>query len=409
MISGTAEVFGTELAPNTIYTFRNTKASIYTWHGCKIEASGSFEEYIAQETPMTQYVNTHFALENERKKAESSGNSGPVVLIVGPQNSGKTSLAKILTSYATKTRRQPLVVNTDNSTGLLSVPGSLTATVITSILDIEEGFGSSPTNAPSQLPVKQPLCYHYGLPSPEDNSKLYKSVLSRLALSSTSRLKDDPEVRKTGMIIDTSGIISQGKNNYDILSHIITEFNVNVVLTLGSERLYADLTRRFARSDLTVLRLDKSGGCVDRDETYMSLVHQSQIKEYFFGTPKQPLSPSTLSIEFSAITIYQIRQNTAINSAFLPGSDSMETVEQSIYEKVQPNSLMLYSLLAVMYAGVNDSMEAIRDASVMGFVYVAEVDERRNRIKVLSPVGGGIGGRPCVWGSWPEAVGSLLG
>lgn len=365
---------------------------------------------------MVQYANTHFALENERKKAAANNEPAPVVLIVGPQNSGKTSLVRVLTAYATKMGGQPLVVNTDNRVGLLSVPGSLTATVITSILDVEEGFGSSSMSAPSPIPIKQPLCYYYGLPSPEDNPKLYKSVLSRLALSSTSRLKDDPEVRKTGMIIDTSGVISQGKNNYDLLSHIIIEFNVNVVLTLGSERLYADMNRGFSRlsvsnrPNLTVLKLDKSGGCVDLDEAYMSVVRQSQIREYFFGTPRQSLSPSTLSVEFSGITVYQIRDTAGINPAFLPGSDGNEAgMEQSIFERQEPTSLMLYSLLAVMYAGVNDTMETVRDASVMGFVYVVDVDERRQRIKILSPVGGGIAGRPCIWGRWPEGLGSLIG
>ena len=39
-----------------------------------------------------------------------------------------------------------------------------------------------------------------------------------------SRLSEDPLIKSTGMIIDTSGVISQGKGGYEIISHIVSEF-----------------------------------------------------------------------------------------------------------------------------------------------------------------------------------------
>jgi polyribonucleotide 5'-hydroxyl-kinase len=181
---------------------------------------------------MVSYANTHFALEGLRQEAVRNGREGPRVLIVGPSNSGKTSLAKLLTAYATRGGRQPLVVNTDSREGMLSVPGTVTATAFSSIIDVEEGWGSSPTSGPSPVPVKLPLCYYYGLPSPEDNPKLFKPIITRLALAATSRLTDDPEVRQTGMIIDTPGVISQGKGGYEIISHIVSEFSGTIPISL---------------------------------------------------------------------------------------------------------------------------------------------------------------------------------
>jgi polyribonucleotide 5'-hydroxyl-kinase len=62
-----------------------------------------------------------------------------------------------------------------------------------------------------------------------------------------------------------------------------------------------------------------------------------------------------------------------------------------------------------MYASHHDPQETIRDATVMGFVYIAEVDEKRRRMKILAPLNTRFTDRPMVWGSWPEATMSLIG
>lgn len=413
VLSGTAEIFGTELALNHTYTFRGTKSSIYTWHGCRLEVTGPCEEYTAEETPMVSYVNTHFALENLRNEAQKAGNDGPRVLVVGPSNAGKTSLVKLLTAYAIRMGRQPIVVNTDSREGMLSIPGSLTATAFRSIVDVEEGWGSSPTSGPSPVPVKLPLCYYYGLPSPEDNPKLFKPVVTRLALAATSRLQDDAKCRETGMIIDTPGVISQGKGGYELISHIVSEFSVNIILVLGSERLHSDMIRRFSahKTDsgeaITLVRLDKSGGCVDRDDAFMQQMRDAAIKEYFFGDAKRTLSPHTQVVNYDELSIFKVREAHSMHSAFLPGGE--EDAEPTQYEKVEPVPMMLHCIFAVMHASTRDSQDTIRDASVMGFVYVAEVDEKKKRLKILAPLNTRVTDRPLIWGSWPEAPVNLMG
>jgi polyribonucleotide 5'-hydroxyl-kinase len=189
-------------------------------------AGGCQSDYTAEETPMVEYANVHFALETMRQEAKATGKDGPRVLILGSENAGKTSLARILTAYATKVGRQPIVVNLDPGEGMLSVPGTLSATAVRTMLDIEEGWGSSPMSGPSPVPVKLPLVYFYPMQNPlEAEGSVYRPVVSRLALSVTARMAEDEDSRETGIIVDTPGMLSSGKaGSIEMINHIVTEF-----------------------------------------------------------------------------------------------------------------------------------------------------------------------------------------
>lgn len=163
-----------------------------------------------------------------------------------------------------------------------------------------------------------------------------------------------------------------------------------------------------SNSSITVLKLDKSGGCADRDDTFMSQTRQQQIREYFFGDVRRTLSPHTQTVDFSSVTIFRIKEVNSMLANFLPGGDE-ESHEQKLFEKVEPSGHILHCVLAIMYASLGDSQEQLRDAPVMGFVYVAEVDEKKKKVKLLAPLNAKVGDRPMVWGSWPEAAISLIG
>ncbi|KAI2470967.1 Clp1-domain-containing protein [Annulohypoxylon bovei var. microspora] len=415
LLSGTAEKDGTELAPNTPYTFTATKSKINTWHGCTLEIvspSGNYDAYIseptADETPMVSYLNLHFKLEAIRLAAEKAGQMGPRVLVVGPPNAGKTSLVKMLTGWATRMGRQPLVVNTDCREGMLALPGSLSAAVFATIIDITTDWGCTPSSGPSAIPVKLPIVYNYGLGQPEENVRLFKRVLSRLAVAVTSRLAEDPDVKISGLLIDTGGV-SASKGGYDHIAHIVSEFSVNIVIVIGSERMGSEIQKKFAGQKttldepITVVSLDKSGGVVERDSGFLQHVCEAAIREYFFGNTNTTLSPFTQQVDFSAVSVWRVNE-----------SSTSTTQEDDIYsdamlEKVEPSLMMQNCLLSVVYASIYDSADTIRDSNVMGYVYVADVDEKRQKLKILAPVNARLGDRPLLWGSWPEPMVSLLG
>lgn len=89
--------------------------------------------------------------------------------------------------------------------------------------------------------------------------------------------------------------------------------------------------------------------------------------------------------------------------------DYYDDSQQQTVERAEISAGMSHWTLAVMNASVNDPPERIRQAPVMGFVAIADVDEDRRRLKILSPVGGKLGNRPMVWGRWPEPYINLLG
>jgi polyribonucleotide 5'-hydroxyl-kinase len=388
---------------------------------------------------MVEYANVHFALESIRSQNRQRSRNGPRVLILGPENAGKSSLVKMLTGYAARGAGVPVVVNLDPKEGVLSVPGTLTATAFKTLMDVEsvDGWGSSPMSGPSAVPVKLPLVYYHGLPDAADNEGAnYKALVSRLALAVTGRLQDDSEAREAGVIIDTPGSIASGKGGatgYDLISHIVSEFAVSNIAVLGSERLYSDMAKRFdgkpvssslLGENVAVIKLPKSGGCVDRDEAFMKSVRAAQVKAYFFGTPDLSngvaLSPRQQQVEWRQLSMWRLKggknEGGWTGLTFLPGGIEEDEDDagrplgaaggRKFLERMsQPVAAMRSCVLAVVNADA-EAMEEheIRDSSVMGFLYVVDVDEARGRINLLAPVAGRIPNRAIIWGPWPEEV-----
>lgn len=423
VVTGNAELFGSELAQNRQYNFTGIKAAIYTYQGCTLEIEGEPEnDYVGEETEMVSTYNAHFALEDMRDAVQAVSSAiGPRVLVVGPDNAGKTSLIRTLTAYAVKVDRQPTVVNLNPREAILSVPGSLSASTFSDILDVEEtgGWGSSPISGPSAVPVKMPLVYNFGCRQPDDNKVNYKALITRLALAVTSRMQEDDAVRQAGCFIDTPGNISIGKSGtYEYIQHIVSEFSVNVIAIIGSERLYQDIRRLFGASTslddtVAVVRIPKSQGCVDRDDNFMRKYCHAQIRSYFFGTSIAPLSPHTQWVNFDQVSVYRIVSTSKSSSAFDPGADDdydpSSVGSSSSLQKTQLSAMLQNSLLAVTNASANDSPETIRDSSILGYLYIAEVDESKKRIRLLSPVSGRIPNHALVVGDWPEGVMDLMG
>ncbi|CAM0142016.1 Cleavage polyadenylation factor subunit clp1 [Umbelopsis sp. WA50703] len=403
LLNGTAEIFGVELAPGNAYHFTGKKIAVFTWHGCTLELSGECSvEYTANETPMDSYLNLHLALEQMRVIASQQGENGPRVLILGPHDVGKTSLCKILLSYALRQGRRPVHVSLDCSEGSITMPGTITATSITNIIDVEEGFGSTATTAASMGSTIMPLAYYYGYQNPGENLPLYKLLISKLAQGVKARSAMDDEARLGGQIIDTTGLIDQV--GYDIIQHAIAQFSVNVVVVLGHERLYSDMIRILRdKPEISVVKVAKSGGVVERDNQFRTQLQRSKIQEYFYGTAKYELSPYSTLTNFSDVSIWRVGESSLAPTSALPiGMDRQMSETQLV--KIDNADILLHSILAVLNADEKDTESNALESNVAGFIYISDVDDGKQKLTVLSPAPGKLLKKHLLMGSfkWME-------
>ena len=172
-------------------------------------------------------VNAHFKLHEERREAERKGAHGPRVLVVGPGNSGKTTMVRSLSAYATRMGDQPLVVNLNPDEGMLTLPGTLSAAVFASMMDVEarQGWGAAPASGPGSIPPKVPIVHFLGRQTPEEDVAFYRDMITAMADSVSERLSGDESVRRSGLIIDTAAVNHGSQVALALLSHIISEFS----------------------------------------------------------------------------------------------------------------------------------------------------------------------------------------
>lgn len=237
LIRGHAEVFGAELAANKPYLFGSEcKAAIFTWRGCTIEMSPAqistariylpcagrhvtghpSTEYVSEETPMAAYANLHIAFEQMRVRALRQLRGSPVpeyereiptdpprVLVLGPENSGKTTVCKILINYAVRAGQgwSPLLINTDSGEvsvfffcrgfldrgvqGGWAAPGALSVAPVHSPLPTcspGSPLGAAATSAPTALSSNAllPLAYWYGHAESKRNPLLMERIIRNI-------------------------------------------------------------------------------------------------------------------------------------------------------------------------------------------------------------------------------------
>ena len=428
VISGIAEIFGTELATDVEYHFQNWCFSIFAveetyieWKSADLQQDDVRQDIQPNLTAHILY-NLHFTLE----KIRYSSYTGPRVMIIGEKNSGKTSLARTLCSYANKDRAyQPLYINLDPTNAVFSPPGCLTATPVSDILDPQLAiWGQSMTSGATEFHPKQPLVKNYGLETIAQNLDYYTHVMKQLARSVAERFQADPIVQRSGCIIDTPPLSSLSETLNELLLGI-SEFGVTFVVLLadtfddkgedgkeevqggegggGDNRVISETSeevgleseeRKSSAKDLVnkvekilrpyvgdfLVKIPRLSGRIDVDDVYMRAQQRVAIREYFYGNTRTVLSPYSVGVDFNFFTIWKPQTMEEANSSGL-SSTALVPVEIN-------KSNLQHALIAITYADRKAKMEEVMEAPILGYALITDVNEKRMKLKILVPVPG---------------------
>lgn len=319
--SGVAEIFGTELSPNITYQFKeSTKIAISTYHGCKLSYTTTVpldSDYISEETTLKQVLNLHLAIEN----LSSTTNQQSRILIIGPKDCGKTTLARTLTAYSLKTSdKQPIIVNLNPKLPHFAISSQLTATKVYDLLDVETvTFGESLTTGPGTGIYRSqiPLVKNFGLENFNENLELYKCLISELSVDVNSKILDSTSDSGT-VIIDTPPL---NVSDWKTIQHIVDSFKVNVLLVVGNERLLVDLRKKLTfgkdNNEVSVVKMPRSSGCIEKEAKYERELQQRSIKQYFYGVERSQLNPYTFHSSIKSFIFLRPMESDSINNEFL--------------------------------------------------------------------------------------------
>ena len=387
---GSAEIFGVEIAANREYSFQDSNIAIFTWYGCKLSISSSKAViYVSEDTPMVSYVNTHMQLEAKRDYALANNEFGPRVLLTGP---GKSTTARILSAYACRLDRTPLYIDLDVCQTSMTVPGTISAIPLDKFsLNVQEGFDSF-----------NPLTYYVGHSSAkevEEHTALYDDMTSILAEKVNNRLEKDIELKSSGFFINTCSI-----DNFETLVKCVKTFSTDIVLVLGNDKLYSQLSQELKNDDVMVVKLPSSGGRVIRNRESKNRLRQARINEYFYGnitSMSSPINFSPTRIDIQISTMKFIRSRPPISEGMsLIGetkSGANAGYDTELIRITPQKDLLENCFVAVLHPLKEGDTSAIGDdgipqnllkSNVAGFIYIVEMDIEQDTMTILSPSSG---------------------
>lgn len=353
MQDGMAEIFGSELVKEKRYEFTSgAKVAVFTWQGCVIKLVGKIDgSYIAKETPMNIYLNCHAVMEGMREVAENKNSKGPVVMVVGPCDVGKSTLCRMLLNYAVRMGRRPIYVDLNVEHGHVSVPGTVGAFLVERLADITHGFNQ-----------KNPSVFHFGHKAPTSNVALYNCIVKKLAEVCSDRMEANKRAKVSGIVIDTCGWRKEG--GYETLTSAAQAFQVDAILVLDQERLYNELIRDMPEF-VNIVFLPKSGGVVEKSVAQKVEAREKAVREYFYGS-KVPLYPHSIEMKWSEAKIFKIGAPTLPSSCLPVGMETEDQSKKLVSVTAGPN--LIHHVLSVSFA--DPANDDVVQTNVVGFVCV---------------------------------------
>ena len=375
---GNIELFGIELGTDAEYTLEGPcSVALFSWYGARLTVKGDVEmaylsSYTAIDTPMHQYINTHDGLSYLRTNARDSGTTGPRVMICGAADSGKSTLGRTLMAYSLRQGHTPVYVNLDvKETNYLS-PCTISAAQV-SFESMNVSLGMIP---------QYPLMYYFGHTEISENPHHYNALIEELSKQVKERLNTDDKAKEGGIILTTGAWMD--KKGYENTKRVAKLYDIDLIIVLGDDRLFAQLQNEKELKDLTVIKLKKSGGAFGRSVSYRRTERKLAMNSYFYGRKEvdknMDFSPSLQTISFDDIKLYQIG-STTLNAELLPVG------QQSMLDPCQPEAVaitkdLIHSVFGILNAKSEDE---ILKSCCIGFCCVQAIDVDKRTLTLLAP------------------------
>ncbi|KFM61422.1 Polyribonucleotide 5'-hydroxyl-kinase Clp1, partial [Stegodyphus mimosarum] len=365
LLMGFAEIFGAEMVTSTVYTFPPfSSIAVFSWQGCKLKLKGKTEAaYVVSDTLQMIHVHLHACLEERRIKAEAEDVKGPISLVVGPTDVGKSTFCRILLNYAARLGRKPIFIDLDVGQNVLSIPGNICILPMNKPADIIDGYDQQGLSV-----------YHFGYKSPGYNIMLYFLLLKKLGHSMNLRLRNaNKAIRSSGVIIDTCGWVRG--HGYNSITLAAMAFEIDTLFVLEEERLYTQLKRDMP-SCVNVVYVPKIGAVNERSRLLRSKIRDGRVWEYFYGS-QTPLQPHSFQVKFSDIDIFKVA------TPYVNFADDITEISEMTLRPVQIGIDLVDQVLGLSSADRVD--EDLMITNIIGFICIIAVDMDLQTVTVLSP------------------------
>ncbi|GFT80082.1 protein CLP1 homolog [Nephila pilipes] len=368
LVGGLAEIHGSLMDMHKSYCLPvNASVAIFTWEGCTIKVTGKpVSVHVVADTLMILYVTLHASLEERRIRAASDNTNGPITLIVGPKDVGKSTLCRFLLNYAVHCGKCPLYIDLDVGQNSISIPGTVAVLTVQKPADIVAGLEDEAMQV-----------YHFGYNTPGHNIILYNLLMKKLGQTLLSGLKRiDKKIKHSGVIINSCGWIRG--YGYNAITLAALNFEIDVLCVIHEERLYMQLLQDMP-SSVKVHFVPKMDGAIERSPEIRSQSREARVKEYFYG-PSNELQPFTFVVKYSEIQVFRVKTRPLGE-----GGESMNNVslDNACLVPVPLDYTLLHQVLAL---SSSDTVEKdLILAHVIGFICVTSINLTESTITVLSP------------------------
>ncbi|KEG15624.1 pre-mRNA cleavage complex II Clp1 protein [Trypanosoma grayi] len=362
LVDGAATVFGAPLKRNVRYNFCKCGLPVACPLACRVHVEGDFRAAVGLLDSAVDDL--HAVLDLARTDAAMSisgvsrdsnedGPCGPRVLVVGDQNTGKSSLCRALANMATAGQQYGVaLVDADVGQQGIACPGSIATAFLENYIPVDDG-----------LNTMMPLTFFLGDETVSASSrKRYLDLCAFTSQAIASVCMAKQKYALGGVIVNTMGWTTGVER--DILFELLSVFSITHVVLCGSDGELADEVRKAVIGhSITILTYPKQPRIFPRGMLQHRESRTEQLVSYFRGTMRTPLSPHR-------------------GVAFVKDVQFVHALTLKVlsWEEVKP-----LSLAAVSWS---DSLETVEEANVAGFIVLLEIGKKF--FSFLSPAAGSL-------------------